>query len=543
MRGLMQEQSLTISSLIDHAEASHPQREIVSRSAEGLVRTNYGEIAKRARRLASVLRKMGIKEGDRVATLSWNDHRHMELYFAVSGIGAVLHTINPRLFPEQIDYIVNHAKDELLFFSPGFAPLLEKLAPRLPTVRGYVAMCASAQSPAAKLPNLCCYEDLLADMSTELPWPKLDESAAASLCYTSGTTGEPKGVLYSHRSTVLHAMAACGTDGLAVSGNDCALVVVPMFHVNAWGMPYAGAMSGAKLVLPGPALDGASVYGLLRDEQVTLALGVPTVWLMLFRYIDESGARPQAELCLKRCVIGGSAAPAAIIERFQQQFGSQVVHAWGMTEMSPMGAVCRLLPKHDKLSNSEKMAIQLKQGRAPFGVSMKIVDDQGFILPRDGVSSGLLKVRGPWILAQYYGRDNEAVLDDDGWFDTGDVATIDADGYMHITDRAKDVIKSGGEWISSIELENVAMGHPAVAEAAVIGLPHPTWQERPLLVVVKKPGAEVTPEALRVYVAERVAKWWVPDDVVFVQDLPHTATGKLQKLTLRRQFADYVFPQ
>jgi acyl-CoA synthetase (AMP-forming)/AMP-acid ligase II len=543
MRGLMQEQSLLISTLIEHAAIAHPEREIVSRSPEGIVRTNYGQVDQRARRMASVLVRLGVKPGDRVATLAWNDHRHMELYFAVSGIGAVLHTVNPRLFAEQLEYIVNHAEDQFMFFAPGFAPLLEKLAPTLPSVRGYIAMCTRADMPAANLPGLMCYEDLLDEEAVAIEWPQFDERTAASLCYTSGTTGEPKGVLYSHRSTVLHAFAACGSDGLAVSGNDSVLVVVPMFHVNAWGMPYAGAMSGAKLVLPGPALDGASVYGLMRDEQVTLALGVPTVWLMLFRYIDETGARPQRELVLARCVIGGSAAPQAMIERFQQQFGSQVVHAWGMTEMSPMGAVCRLLPKHEKLSANEKMAIQLKQGRAPFGVSMKVVDDDGNTLPRDGSSAGLLKVRGPWVVAQYYGREDEVVQDSEGWFDTGDVATIDTDGYMHITDRAKDVIKSGGEWISSIELENVAMGHPAVAEAAVIGLPHPTWQERPLLVVVKKPGQEVTREELLEFVAARVAKWWIPDDVAFAVELPHTATGKLQKLTLRRQFAHYRFPQ
>ncbi len=542
MRGLMQEQSLLISWLIEHAACSHPEREIVSRSPEGIVRTNYGQVSERARRMASVLTRLGIRNGDRVATLAWNDHRHMELYFAVSGIGAVLHTVNPRLFAEQIEYIVNHAQDQFLFLAPGFAPLLEKLAPLLPTVRGYIAMCARTEMPAANLPGLMCYEDLLGEDAVAMDWPQLDEHSAASLCYTSGTTGEPKGVLYSHRSTVLHALAACGCDGLAVSGSDSVLVVVPMFHVNAWGMPYAGAMSGAKLVLPGPALDGASIYGLLRDEKITLALGVPTVWMMLFRYVDESGARPQAELVLGRCVIGGSAAPQAMIERFQQQFGSQVVHAWGMTEMSPMGAVCRLLPKHEALSPNARMAVQLKQGRAVFGVSMKVVGDDGNTLPRDGASSGLLKVRGPWVVAQYYGREGEAVLDADGWFDTGDVATIDADGYMHITDRAKDVIKSGGEWISSIELENVAMCHPAVAEAAVIGLPHPTWQERPLLVVVRKPGTDVSRAELLEFMAGRVAKWSIPNDVAFAVELPHTATGKLQKLALRRQFEHYRFP-
>jgi acyl-CoA synthetase (AMP-forming)/AMP-acid ligase II len=542
MRGLMQDQPLLISSLIEHAAASHPRREIVSRSAEGLVRTDYGTVAMRARRLSGALARLGVQEGERIATLAWNDHRHMELYFAVSGMGAVLHTVNPRLFAEQISYIVNHAEDQYLFFAPGFAALLETLAPQLPTVRGYVAMCPKAQMPEAKLPNLICYEELIDESAWPPEWPELDERSAASLCYTSGTTGEPKGVLYSQRSSVLHAFAACGSDGLGVSGADCALVVVPMFHVNAWGMPYAGAMSGAKLVLPGPALDGASIYGLMRDEGVTLALGVPTVWLMLFRHVDESGADPAFELSLSRCVIGGSAAPQAMIERFERQFGCTAVQAWGMTEMSPMGTVCRLQPQHAGLDAAEKMAIKLKQGRAVFGVSMKVVDDDGRSLPHDGKSAGLLKVRGPWVVAEYYGRPGEKVLDAQGWFDTGDVATIDVDGYMQITDRAKDVIKSGGEWISSIDLENAAMGHPAVAEAAVIGLAHPTWQERPLLVVVKKPGQDVSREALLEFVGARVAKWWIPDDVAFVAELPHTGTGKLQKLVLRQQFKDYRFP-
>jgi acyl-CoA synthetase (AMP-forming)/AMP-acid ligase II len=542
MRGLMQDQPLLISSLIEHAAASHPQREIVSRSAEGLVRTNYGAVAMRARRMAAALADLGVQPGDRVATLAWNDHRHMELYFAVSGMGAVLHTVNPRLFAEQISYIVKHAQDQYLFFAPGFATLLEGLAPHLASVKGYIAMCPREAMPNVQLPNLLCYEDLLDGAIVPAQWPEVDERSAASLCYTSGTTGEPKGVLYSQRSSVLHAFAACGSDGLAVSGADSALVVVPMFHVNAWGMPYAGAMSGAKLVLPGPALDGASIYALMRDEGVTLALGVPTVWLMLFRHVDEAGVDPAAELRLARCVIGGSAAPQAMMERFQRQFGCTAVQAWGMTEMSPMGTVCRLQPQHASLSESEKMAIQLKQGRAVFGVSMKVVDDNGRSLPRDGKSAGLLKVRGPWVLAQYYGRPDEKVLDEGGWFDTGDVATIDVEGYMQITDRAKDVIKSGGEWISSIDLENAAMGHPAVAEAAVIGLAHPTWQERPLLVVVKKAGQDVSREALLDFVGARVAKWWIPDDVVFVAELPHTGTGKLQKLALRQQFKDYRFP-
>jgi fatty-acyl-CoA synthase len=482
---------------------------------------------------------MGIDRGERVATLAWNDHRHVELYYAVSGMGAVLHTINPRLFAEQVEYIVNHAEDRVIFFAPGFAPLLEKLAARLPTVRAFVAMCPREHMPETDLPNLLCYEELL-DVQP-ITWPEVEENAAATLCYTSGTTGDPKGVLYSHRSTVLHAFAACGVDGLGVGSADTALLVVPMFHVNAWGMPYAGAMSGARLVLPGPALDGASVYALLRDEKVTLALGVPTVWLMLFRHVDEQRLAPLRELVLQRCIIGGSAAPRAMIERFEQDFGCEAIQAWGMTELSPLGTVSRLRPEHAALPPEARRQIQLKQGRAVFGVRMKIVDDEGRELPRDGASAGLLKVKGPWVAGSYYGCG--PATDADGWFDTGDVATIDAEGYMQITDRAKDVIKSGGEWISSIDLENAAMGHPAVAEAAVIGLHHPQWQERPLLVVVRKQGQALEREEMLAFLVGKVAKWWLPDDVAFVDNLPHTATGKLQKAALRRQFSHYRWPE
>jgi len=541
MRGLMQEQPLLISTLIEHAQHAHPAREIVSRSPEGLVRTSYGEVAQRARRMSTVLANLGVQPGERVATLAWNDHRHMELYFAVSCMGAVLHTINPRLFAEQVEYIVNHADDQCIFFAPGFAPMLEALAPRLGGVKAFIAMCPREQMPDASLPMLLCYEDLMNAEAQPHPWPPFDEGSAATLCYTSGTTGEPKGVLYSHRSTVLHAFAACAADGLAVSGADTALLAVPMFHVNAWGMPYAGAMCGARLVLPGPNLDGRSLYALLREERVTLALGVPTVWLMLFGYVDETARRPREELALRRCIIGGAATPQAMLEKFEQDFGCQAIPAWGMTEMSPLGTVCTLLPQHLELPPEQRRRIQLKQGRGVFGVSMKVVDDDGNALPRDGASAGLLKVRGPWVASAYYGREGERVLDAEGWFDTGDVATIDADGYMQITDRAKDVIKSGGEWISSIDLENAAMGHPAVAEAAVIGLPHPKWQERPLLVVVRKAGQSLQRDEMLDFLRSRVAKWWCPDDVAFVDALPHTATGKLQKLVLRKQFADYRF--
>lgn len=542
MLGLMQEHKLLVSSLIEHAANCHPDAEIVSRTVEGPIhRSTYGEIHRRAKRLANALSALGVQGGDRVATLAWNGYRHMELYFAVSGMGAVLHTVNPRLFPEQLEYIIGHAEDAVLCFDLTFLPLVEKLAPSLGSVRAFVAMTDRAHMPASSVPNLLCYEDVLAAQSDAYAWPDLDENTAASLCYTSGTTGMPKGVLYSHRSTLLHALGACTVDNLALARNETALLVVPMFHVNAWSMPYAGAMSGAKLVLPGPALDGASVYELLRSEQVTLALGVPTVWMMLLQFVANAALKPVDELALRRVVIGGAAVPPAMIEAFERDFGAFVVHAWGMTETSPVGTVCNLLPRHRALPLDERMRVQAKQGRAVFGVSLKLTDENGHRLPHDGEAAGHLKIRGPWVARAYYRCEHEPLLDEEGYFDTGDVATIDADGYMQITDRSKDVIKSGGEWISSMTLENVAMGHPHVAEAAVIGIAHPKWQERPLLVVVIKTGATLERETVLRYLAGRVAKWWMPDDVVFVAQLPHTATGKLHKARLREEFRDYRF--
>jgi fatty-acyl-CoA synthase len=539
---MMQHQPLLVSSLIEHACHNHPEQEIISRQPDGtLQRSTYASIGRRARRLANALTRMGVRPGMRVATLAWNGYRHMELYYAVSGMGAVLHTINPRLFAEQITYVANHADDHILFYDNSFAPLVDALAPSVPCVRHFVAMGARDEMLERGPAGVRCYEDLLAAESEEFEWPVLDEASAASLCYTSGTTGNPKGVLYSHRSTVLHAMAVCSVDGLGLSGNDTALVVVPMFHVNAWGMPYAGALCGARLVLPGAALDGHSVYQLMHAERVTLALGVPTVWLMLFRYVEQQGLLPMRELCLERCVIGGAAAPQSMIERFEREFGARVIHAWGMTELSPLGTVCHLQPRHAALAQDARLRLQQKQGRAVFGVMLKIVDDDGARLAHDGKAAGRLKVRGHWVAAGYYGS-AEQVLDEEGYFDTGDVATIDPDGYMHITDRAKDVIKSGGEWISSIDLENAAMSHPAVSEAAVIGVAHPTWQERPLLVVVRKAGVAVTREALLTHLNGQVARWWVPDDVLFVDALPHTATGKLQKMRLRELLKDYRLP-
>ena len=543
LEGLMQDRPLLISSLIEHANAFHPNAEIVSRTVEGPIhRCTYRDIHRRSKQVAKALRALGVVPGDRIATLAWNSYRHMELYFGVSGMGAVLHTINPRLFPEQIEYIANHAEDKYLFFDLTFVPLLEKIAPSLKSVQSFVAMTDRAHMPAAKIPSLLCYEDLVGAQDDDYAWPDFDERTASSLCYTSGTTGHPKGVLFSHRSTVLHSFAVCAVDGLQLSAAETALLIVPMFHVNAWGTPYAGAMSGARLVLPGPALDGKSVYELMKDEKVTLALGVPTVWLNLFDHIDDAHLDPKRDLVLKRVVIGGSAAARAMSERFEKQFGTFVVHAWGMTEMSPLGTICNLLPKHAGASLSQRLDVQCKQGRPIYGVELRIADDDGKPLPHDGKAYGHLLVRGPWVTKGYFRGEGGNVLDADGFFDTGDVATIDPDGYMQITDRAKDVIKSGGEWISSIDLENAAIAHPAVAEAAVIGVPHPKWQERPLLVVVRKQGKDVSRDELLGFLADKVAKWWVPDDAVFVDELPHTATGKLQKMKLREAFRDYKLP-
>ena len=543
MLGLMQEQPLLISSLIEHANAFHRDAEIVSRTVEGPIhRCTYGDIHRRAKRAAKALLALGVEPGDRIATLAWNGYRHMELYYGVSGMGAVLHTINPRLFPEQITYIANHAEDKYLFFDLTFAPLIEKLAPLMTSVKGFVAMTDREHMPALGVPNLLCYEELIGAQDSDYAWPTFDENTASSLCYTSGTTGHPKGVLFSHRSTVLHTYGTCAVDGLGISASETLLLVVPMFHVNAWGMPYAGAMSGARLVMPGPGLDGKSVYELLRSERVTMALGVPTVWLMLLRHVEAAGLEPARELALRRVVIGGSAAPRAMSEQFERKFGAFVVHAWGMTEMSPLGTVCNLLAKHQGCTLEQRLDVQARQGRPIFGVELRIQDDEGRVLPHDGKAYGHLLVRGPWITRGYFKGEGGEVLDAEGYFDTGDVATIDADGYMQITDRSKDVIKSGGEWISSIELENAAMGHPGVAEAAVIGIAHPKWQERPLLVVVAKAGQVLTRDDLLAFLRGKVAKWWLPDDVAFVAELPHTATGKLLKMKLRETFRDYRLP-
>ncbi len=545
MLGLTQDRPLLISSLIDFAALYHGRTEIVSRSVEGPIhRYTYRDLSDRSKQLANALTKLGVKLGDRVGTLAWNTYRHFELYYGVSGMGAVLHTVNPRLFPEQIDYIVNHAGDSYLFFDLTFLPIVEKLAANLKTVKGFVLLTDRAHMPKdSAIPNLLCYEELIGAESSDYAWPVFDERTASSLCYTSGTTGNPKGVLYSHRSTVLHSYAVCQRDGLNLGSHDSALVIVPLFHANAWGVPYGAAMCGAKLVFPGPALDGKSVYELLRDEKCNFSLGVPTVWLAFFQYIDANASLDvKGDIKLERVVIGGSAAPRAMIERFAKQFNSFVIHAWGMTEMSPLGTTGNLLKKHMDLPLEKRIDVQSKQGRTVYGVDIKITDDEGRELPRDGVAFGNVKVRGPWITSGYFKAEGGNVIDADGYFTTGDVATLDPDGYMQITDRAKDVIKSGGEWISSIDLENAAVGHPAVQEAAVIGIFHAKWQERPLLLVIKKPGKDVSKDELLSFLESKIAKWWMPDDVVFVTELPHTATGKLLKTKLREQFKDYKLP-
>ena len=538
MHGLMMNRPLMISALLQHASQNHSDTEIVSRlPVGGTHRYTYHDAHHRSRQLVRVLLSLGVKAEDRIGTLAWNTHRHFEIYYAVSGMAAICHTINPRLFPEQIAYIVNHADDRFIFFDVNFASLVEALVPLCPGVKGWVAMCRRDEMPSNAIPNLLSYEELLAAQSDDYEWPEFDENTASSLCYTSGTTGNPKGVLYSHRSTVLHAFGSSLPDGLGASACECILPVVPMFHVNAWGLPYAAALTGAKLVMPGPHLDGASLYSLFEAEGVTMSAGVPTIWLGLLHYLQTNKLKLST---VKRLVIGGSAAPPAMIRAFDEQFDITVLHAWGMTEMSPLGTVNTYKKKHLALSAEERDRIRLKQGRNIFGVEMKIVDGNGDTLPNDGKAFGDLLVRGPWITSGYYKSEGGDLRN--GWFPTGDVATIDPDGYMQITDRSKDVIKSGGEWISSIDLENIAVAHPAVTEAAVIGAPHPKWDERPLLVVIRKAGQEVSREELIAFYEGKVAKWWIPDDVIFVDDLPHTATGKLSKLQLRERLRDYRFP-
>ena len=541
MRGLMQDRPLLVSGLIAYAEQYHGDTEIVSRLSDRSVhRSNWREIGVRSRRLANALARLGLRQGDRVATLAWNSFRHLELYFGVAGSGGVLHTVNPRLFPEQIEYIIAHAESGHVFFDLTFAALVEKLAPLLPSVRGWVALCDAEGLAGLNIPNLLCYETLLAAETDAFDWPVFDERDACALCYTSGTTGHPKGVLYSHRSQVLHAMATCSLDALAVSSRDSILLVVPLFHANAWGVPFAAAMSGAKLVLPGSLLDGESIYHLLRDERCNFSMGVPTVWLGFFDYIERNRATLDlSALKLERVAVGGSAAPRAIIEKFQTLLGTFLIHAWGMTETSPLGAVGNPLPKHRDLPAAAMFDLQTKQGRPIYGAELRILGADGTVQPHDGVAVGDLQIRGNWIVSAYFKADGPAT-DADGWFTTGDVAKIDPDGYVQLTDRSKDVIKSGGEWISSIDVENIAVGHPDVQEAAVIGVYHPKWQERPLLLIHRKPGRDPSKADIIGFLEGKIAKWWTPDDVVFVESLPHTATGKLLKIALRETYRDHL---
>ena len=538
--GLMQNRQLMLSSLLEHAAINHGDREIVSVTvAEGVHRYDYARCEARSRQLAKALDRRGIRTGDRIATLAWNGYRHLEIWYGVSGMGAVAHTINPRLFEDQIIYIANHAEDRLLFADITFAPLLEKLADRLQTIEAFIFLCGDEQMPDTQLKAAISYESFLAQGDTDYIWTEFDENTAAGLCYTSGTTGNPKGVLFSHRSSVLHAYGASLVDVIGLGERDTILPVVPMFHANAWGIAHAAPMVGAKLVMPGAGLDGQSLHRLIEEEQVTISAAVPTVWLGLLAYMEQENKRVDS---LGRVVIGGAAAPRSMIERFETEYDVRVKHAWGMTEMNPLGTVNTPKAKHMSLPLEKRIDIKCKQGRPVYGVEMKISGEDGQDMPRDGKAYGHLKVRGPWIVSEYFKGEGGKILDDDGWFDTGDVATIDPDGFMQITDRSKDVIKSGGEWISSIDLENAAVGHPDVAEAAVIGVPHPKWDERPLLIIVRAKGKTPSRDDILDYLKDHIAKWMLPDEVVFVDKLPHTATGKLLKTELRDRYRDYKLP-
>ena len=538
MNGLMMDMPLNIAALLQHAARWHRDAAIESRLTEGgFHSTNWGEVEQRSRQLAKALLALGVNQSDRVATLAWNNHRHLELYYAISGIGAICHTINPRLFPEQIAFIVDHAEDKMIFVDLTFLPLVEKLYGHFKCRPRIVVMTDRAHMPETSL-DVLCYEELLATQDGDYAWPELDERLASSLCYTSGTTGDPKGVLYSHRSTVLHALATCVPDVLGLKATDTLCPVVPMFHVNAWGIPYAAPIVGNRLAMPGPGLDGKSLYEFFEQTGTTASSGVPTIWFGLLNHVREHGLKFSS---LKTITVGGSAAPASMIREFQEVYGVGVMHAWGMTETSPVGTAGSLKYSQRNLSAEDKLAIQCKQGRPLFGVDFRIAGPDNEALPHDGMSSGNLQIRGHWVTSGYFRKpDDQSVRD--GWFTTGDVANFDADGFMQITDRSKDVIKSGGEWISSIELENIAVGHPDVLEAAAIAVKHPKWDERPLLVVIRKPGSDLDRDQMLAWFEGKIAKWWMPDDVVFAEDLPHTATGKLMKLKLRETYADYRLP-
>ena len=541
MRGLMQGDHLLISSLIEFANKNHGDAEVISRRVEGDIhRSNWATVSKRSKQVALALDALNVGTGTRVATLAWNGYRHLELYYGVSGSQRVLHTLNPRLLADQIAWIIDHAQDQMVCFDMTFVPIIKAIHKSCPCVKHWIALCDESALPKdSDLPELISYEGWIKGfVGQSYAWPLFDENTASSMCYTSGTTGHPKAALYSHRSTILHAFATCQTDVFGLSAKDSILPVVPMFHVNAWGLPYACAMVGAKLVFPGPGLDGKAVYELMEQEGVTFAAGVPTVWQMLLNYMAPLGFKFST---LKRTIIGGSACPPAMIHSFQDQYSVEVLHAWGMTEMSPLGTVCTLKNKHLKLTREEQMKIRLKQGRALYGVDLKIVGDSGDELPHDGVAFGDLYVKGPWVIENYYRNDQGSPLID-GWFPTGDVATIDLDGFIQITDRSKDVIKSGGEWISSIEIENIAMSHPSITMAACIGVAHPKWDERPVVVVVLRPEKTLTKAELLAFYEGKIAKWQVPDDVIFVENIPLGATGKMLKTKLREQLKAYALP-
>ena len=540
MLGLMQDWPLLCHRVIDHAAINHPERSVVSRSIEGPFHSiTYPELRIRALKLAQRLERDGIKQGDRVATLAWNTWRHLEAWYGIMGVGAIYHTVNPRLFPEQIVWIVNHAEDRVMMTDLTFVPLLEKLADKFTSIERYVILTDAAHMPKTALRNAVAYEEWIAEADGDFVWASFDENTAAGMCYTSGTTGNPKGVVYSHRSNVLHSLIAVQPEMIGLCSRDVVLPVVPLFHANGWSLALTAPMAGATMVMPGMKLDGASVYELLNEYKVTCTAAVPTVWLMLLQHLEATGGKLPH---LKKVVIGGSACPRAMTKAFQDVYGVEVIHAWGMTEMSPLGTVCTLKPEYARLTGEARLDVQQKQGQTPFGIEMKITDDSDRELPWDGKTFGRLKVRGPAIAKAYFKGDGGEILDDDGFFDTGDVATVDRYGYMQITDRSKDVIKSGGEWISSIDIENLAVGHPKVAEAAVIGIRHPKWDERPLLVIVLKKDQTATKEELLGFLQGKIAKWWMPDDVVIVDEIPHTATGKIQKITLRERFREYVLP-
>ncbi|MBL07989.1 MAG: long-chain fatty acid--CoA ligase [Rhodobiaceae bacterium] len=540
MRGLMQEWPLLVHTFIDHANIHHGEREIVTRRVEGDIhRTNYSEIYSRAKRFSKALQKLGVMKGDVIGTLAWNTYRHLESWYGITGIGAIYHTLNPRLFTEQLEYIINHAENQYIICDTTFVKLLEGIEKNIPNVKGFIFLTDKENMPDTKLKNSLSFEELIDAEDEDFDWVRVDENDACGLCYTSGTTGNPKGVLYSHRSNVLHTLAANSADAMGISSTDSVLPVVPMFHANAWGISFSAPMVGCKVVMPGMNMDGESIYQLLTDEKVTFTAAVPTVWLMLLQYLEANDLKLPY---LNRVAIGGSAVPKMMLEKFEKDYEVSVMHAWGMTEMSPLGTIGAFKSGMEDLSFEEQINIKLKQGRATYMVEMKITNDEGNELPWNGKDFGHLLVRGPFIASKYIKGEGGQILDNQGFFDTGDVATIDELGFMQITDRSKDVIKSGGEWISSIELENAAVGHEEISEAAVIGIAHPKWDERPLLICVPVEGKTPSKEDVLEYLKEKVAKWWMPDDVVFVEEIPHTATGKIQKLTLREQFSDYSLP-